>query len=451
MAVQKKTSWLKWLVALIILGGGTAVGVKYYYHAGGEKPDYRTAVVARGDVTQAVTATGQLNPVVNVQVGSQVSGIISKLYVDYNSPVKEGQVIAQLDPATFKAASDQAAGDLASSKAALELASVEAKRAAELRKNDLIAQSDLDTAVANFHSAQANVQMKEAALERANVDLSRATIYSPTNGVVISRSVDVGQTVAASFSSPTLFIIANDLTRMQIDANVSEADVGGVEVNQQVDFTVDAFPYRTFKGKVIQIRYAPITVQNVVSYDTVVEVKNDDLKLLPGMTANLSIIVAHKEGVLKIPNSALRFKPADAADAKKPPGGTNVVAAASPEGGDGRGQRGAGGAGAGLGGAGGAGGGRPGGGGPGGPGGARRPRGERQIVRTIYVMEDTNQVAGVVAQLKPVQVKTGISDGVFTEITDGLKEGETVVVGLNLPQSAAQAPTANPFGGGRRF
>ena len=142
MAVQKKTSWLKWLVALIILGGGTAVGVKYYYHAGGEKPDYRTAVVARGDVTQAVTATGQLNPVVNVQVGSQVSGIISKLYVDYNSPVKEGQVIAQLDPATFKAASDQAAGDLASSKAALELASVEAKRAAELRKNDLIAQSD---------------------------------------------------------------------------------------------------------------------------------------------------------------------------------------------------------------------------------------------------------------------------------------------------------------------
>src|SRR5437764_6000537 len=201
----------------------------------------------------------------------------------------------------FQAAVTQAEGDLASAQAALELAKVNATRTEQLYKQKISSQQDLDQAMASLHQAEANVKIKQGALDKAKADLDHCTITSPIDGVVISRSVDVGQTVAASLQAPVIFQIANDLTKMQIDSNVAEADVGSVEVGQDVDFTVDAFPNRTFHGQVIQVRNAPVTVQNVVTYDTVIAVKNEDLKLKPGMTASVSIIIAHREDALKIP------------------------------------------------------------------------------------------------------------------------------------------------------
>src|SRR5436189_4344258 len=273
---------------------------------------FQTATVTRGPITQTVTATGTLNPVVHVQVGSQLSGNIQKLFADFNSKVKAGDVVAQIDPVLFQATVTQAEGDLANAQAALELAKVNATRTQELFAKKNSSQADVDQATANLHQAEANVKIKQGALDKAKADLDHCAITSPIDGVVISRSVDVGQTVAASLQAPVIFAIANDLTKMQIDANVAEADVGVVEVNQDVDFTVDAFPMRTFHGKVVQVRNAPITVQNVVTYDTVIGVSNPDLKLKPGMTANVSIIVAHKDNVLEIKNAALRYRPAEA-------------------------------------------------------------------------------------------------------------------------------------------
>src|SRR5436853_1795809 len=277
--------------------------------------NYQIATVTRGPITQAVTATGTLNPVVNVQVGSQVSGNIAKLFADFNSQVKAGQVVAQIDPALFQATVTQAEGDVASAQAALELARLNAKRSQDLFNRKTSSQADLDQAMATLHQAEANVKIKQGALDKAKADLEHCTITSPIDGVVISRNVDVGQTVAASLQAPVIFQIANDLAKMQIDSNVAEADVGVLDVGQNVDFTVDAFPMRTFHGKVVQVRNAPITVQNVVTYDTVIGVSNPDLKLKPGMTANVSIIIAHKDDVLQLKNAALRFRPPDAAAA----------------------------------------------------------------------------------------------------------------------------------------
>ena len=271
--------------------------------------EYQTTPVTRGELTQVVTATGTLNPVVNVQVGSQISGNILKLYADFNSTVKAGQIVAEVDPAIYLAIVHQCDGDLANSKAALELAQITAERKKELVAQHAAAQADLDTANASLHQAEATVTMKEANLEKAKVDLDHCTIYSPIDGTVISRAVDVGQTVAAAMNAPVVFTIAKDLTEMQIDTNVAEADVGVVELDQDVDFTVDAFPYRTFHGKVAQVRNAATTVQNVVTYDVVVSVKNTDLKLKPGMTTNISVIVAHRDDVVKISNAALRYRP----------------------------------------------------------------------------------------------------------------------------------------------
>src|SRR5437773_5125143 len=300
--------------------------------------NYQIATVTRGPITQAVTATGTLNPVVNVQVGSQVSGNIAKLFADFNSQVKAGPLVAQVDPALFQATVTQAEGDLASTQAALELAKVNAKRTQDLFARKTSSQADLDQAMANLHQAEANVKIKQGALDKAKADLEHCTITSPIDGVVISRNVDVGQTVAASLQAPVIFQIANDLTKMQIDSNVAEADVGVVQVGQDVDFTVDAFPAQTFHGKVVQVRNAPITVQNVVTYDTVIGVSNPDLKLKPGMTANVSIIVARKDNVLQIKNAALRYRPAEATEAKagsatsqggsRPPGAMRQAAGA---------------------------------------------------------------------------------------------------------------------------
>src|SRR3954469_18870573 len=347
---------------------------------------YQTAPVTKGPITQAVTATGTLNPVQNVQVGSQVSGNIQKLFADFNSEVKAGQVIAQIDPVVFQASVNQAEGDVANARAALELAKLNMTRTQALVAKQNSAQSDLDQATAALHQAEANLKIKEGALQKAQADLDHCTITSPIDGIVISRNVDVGQTVAASLQAPVIFAIANDLAKMQIDANVAEADVGAVAVDQDVEFTVDAFPTRTFQGKVVQVRNAPITVQNVVTYDTVIGVSNPEQKLKPGMTANVSIVAAHRDETLKIPNSALRFRMPDQTPSAAPRRDQSAA------------------------------GGRPGGGNK--PGGNRA---ERKTERTVYVL--------AFGSSKPAAttIKTGISDGITTEVVEGLKEGDRVV------------------------
>jgi HlyD family secretion protein len=435
---------MKWIVTLLVIGALAGGGWWYYKSTRDIAPEYQTAPVTRGDLTQVVTATGQLGPVLNVQVGSQISGIVDKLFADFNSVVKSNQVIAEIDPSTYNINVLKADAGLANSKANLTLAQVQAHRADELYTNNLISASDHDIAQAQLLQALAQVQSDEANLKNAKVQLSYCTIYAPVDGVVISRNVDVGQTVAASFNTPTLFLIANDLAKMQIDALVSEADIGGAAVGQNVNFSVDAYPYRTFHGKVSQIRYGSITNQNVISYDCVIAVNNSDLKLLPGMTANVSIITAERNNALKIPNAALRWRPPDAA---APTSRTNAAAQVASQSGPG-------------------GGGRPGAGsfGPGGPrGGAGggegaakgRPRGERQLQRTVYVLPAVaDPKNGVASKPEPVQVKVGISDGISTEVLEGLDEGAQIVTGmLSGGDSSRQSGAANPFGGGpfRRF
>jgi HlyD family secretion protein len=431
MATNGKSGWLKWLVVLIIVGGVGGAVAWHYANRGSTEPQFQTQDVTRGDIIQAVTATGTLNPVMSVTVGSQISGNIQRLYADWNTLVKSNQVVAQLDPSTYQAAVSQAEGDLASASATLELNQIEAKRADDLFTSKLISESDHDTAIANLHQAQATVKIKQAVLDTAKVNLQRCTIYSPVDGIVISRNVDVGQTVAASLSAPTLFVIANDLTKMQIDANVAEADVGGIEVTQDVTFTVDAFPTRNFEGQVVQIRNAPTNYQNVVAYDAVVGVDNHDNKLKPGMTATVSIIIAERKNSLRVPNAALRFRPPDvmAKDVKTngtavAPTNATVEAAATngPGSGPGSGRR-------------------ERGGGGGGPAGTH-VRGQHQPVRTVYVLADKNDPT----KLKPVQVKVGISDGLYTEVIDGLNEGDDVVTGLSLPSDLPTGSRpANPF------
>ncbi|MBN1547526.1 MAG: efflux RND transporter periplasmic adaptor subunit [Syntrophaceae bacterium] len=317
--MKKKINICIIVMIVLVLAGG------FYLFRGGEKETYyRTEKLTRGDILATVTATGTVNAVVTVLVGTQVSGTIKTIYVDFNSPVKRGQILAQIDPATFQAQVDQARANLAAAKANVEKAEaalLDAKRTLERNKTlfqkNYIARSELDTAETNEQSARAQVSASRAQVQQARASLDYAEnnlrytrIISPVDGTVISRNVDVGQTVAASFQTPTLFDIAQDLTKMQIDTNVDEADIGKIKVDQTVEFTVDAYPEETFRGKVFVIRNAPITVQNVVTYDVVVTVENPGMKLKPGMTANVSIILEEKKGVLRLPNAALRFKPA---------------------------------------------------------------------------------------------------------------------------------------------
>src|SRR2546427_3577733 len=322
MTKGRKLLWPKRaLVSFLLLCAVACAGWYYRKTLPDLAANYQTMVVSRGDLLQVVTASGQLDPVVKVEVGSQISGIIQKLLVDFNSTIKSNQVIAQIDPATYEANFIQARGNLANVKAALELAQLSAERAKSLRSDKLNTQADYEKAMADLHQAEAAVKINEGTLKKAKVDLDRCTIYSPIDGMVISRNVNVGQTVAASLSAPTLFVIGNDLNKMQIEANVAEADIGMVEVGQDVDFTVDAFSGQTFHGKVTQVRNAPKTDQNVVTYETIIGVSNANLKLKPGMTANVSLIVARRDNVLKVPNAALRFRPPKSVQAVK--AGTN--------------------------------------------------------------------------------------------------------------------------------
>ena len=298
MAEKTSGGWWKWLLSAVFIVAAAGAGLYYFRGGRAESPGFNSVKIARGELAQTVTATGTLNPVKSVQVGCQVSGRISSLYVDYNSPVTNGQLIAEIDPRVYLAQVGSAEADLANSTANLELQRVQSERTAELFTNKLVSGSDYDTAMATLHQAEAVVKIKNASLENARTSLGYTKIISPVDGTVISRSVDVGQTVAASFNTPTLFLIANDLTRMQIDAAVAEADVGGIVEEQNVDFTVDAYPFRTFHGEVVQVRNSPTTVNNVVTYDAVIGVTNADYKLKPGMTANVSIVIAQRGDAL---------------------------------------------------------------------------------------------------------------------------------------------------------
>ncbi len=409
---RDRSGTLKWALALAALALMLGGGAWYWMARDGDAPEYQTALVSRGELIQAVTATGQLNPVVNVQVGSQISGMIQKLFVDFNSRVTAGQVIAQLDPATYRAALRQAEGELANASAALELARLKAARAAELRAKDLIPQADDDQTRADLHQAEAAVAIREAVVQKARVDVDRCTIVSPIDGIVISRNVDVGQTVAASLSAPTLFVIANDLTKMEVHTNVDEADVGNISEGQDVSFTVDAHAQRRFRGKVNQVRNAPINVQGVVTYNSVVRIDNKELLLKPGMTANVQFLVAQKEDALAIPNVALRFRPPEEKNEaqvllRQEQGrvGGRIAQRRTSRGG-----------GSGVGG------------------------GEAARVREvkIYVLKD--------GQAQPVDVQVGITDGSKTEIIAGLNENDPVIIGMSTAATApAQSGVVNPF------
>ena len=328
-----KKLWYGVLILIVI-----ALAVYFSFGNKEQEVDYRTEKAVRGDIVETVTATGTVNAVTTVLVGTQVSGTIKDIYVDFNSPVKKGQLIARIDPATFEAQVAQARANLLAAKANLEKSEatlVDTKRTMErnreLLSKNLIAQSDLDTAETNYETSKAQVSVSksqvaqtEAALKVAETNLGYTKIISPVDGVVISRNVDVGQTVAASFQTPTLFTIAEDLTKMQIDASVDEADIGRVASGQDVEFTVDSYPDITFHGNVSQVRNAPISVENVVTYDVVIKVDNPELKLKPGMTANVSIILMKKSGVLKIPNAALRLNLTEREKGKPMPKGRGV-------------------------------------------------------------------------------------------------------------------------------
>ena len=307
------------LVALVVVALAVAVVLSRRQAA----PKYATAAVDRGDIVETVGATGTLQAVTTVQVGSQVSGTIQSLGADFNTTVKKGQVIARLDPSSFEARVGQAKANLISARANVERARTAVvdgqqkyERAKELAAEQLLPQSDLETAKANYDSAVAQLKANEAAVSQADasvnqaqVDLDHTVITTPIDGVVINRAVDVGQTVAASFQAPVLFIIANDLTHMQVNAAVDEADIGRVKAGEDVSFRVDAYPDRSFAGRVEQVRLQPQTIQNVVSYNTIISVDNAEQKLMPGMTATVSVVVRKAENVLRLPASALRFRP----------------------------------------------------------------------------------------------------------------------------------------------
>ncbi len=450
---------------IIALVAAAATGVWFYAQGRGGTPKYRFAKVEKGPLVATVSATGNLNAVITVQVGSQVSGQIKELHADFNSQVKKGQLIARIDPDIFEAKVNQAKADLENAQAAVlnQIASVERARAdienaraalavaqaqtakaqaasldakrifdrnTELFKRELIAQADRDTSQANYDqaaaqlessraqekafasqirsseaqlkvveaqrkAAEAQVKLKKAALDQAMVDLDHTFIRAPVDGVVVARNVDVGQTVAASLQAPTLFTIAQDLTQMQVDTNVDEADVGRIQVRQRVTFTVDAFPARSFSGEVVQIRKAPQVVQNVVTYNVVVGVQNSDLRLLPGMTANVRVVVDQKPSVLKVPNAALRFRP---------PGFQGDT---------------------------------PGGGAPVRPGGSAAATAQaRGPAGRVWVL-------GPEGKPQSIGIQLGLSDGNFTEVLDGkVAEGQEVMVGST--DRSGPSPTGTP-------
>jgi HlyD family secretion protein len=408
------------IIAFILVLAAVGGSVWWFGFRNGQEPTrFRTGKVERGDLRVTVAATGTVQPLLLVQVGTQVTGTIQKLNVDFNSKVKANEVVALIDPAPFQAKVDQdkanvvkAESDVIRVKAQLTQAEKELARSRELQKKELISPSDLDTAVANFDSlaaqvkvADASVVQAKAVLESSMVNLKYTTIISPIDGVVISRNVDVGQTVAASLSAPTIYVIADDMKKMQIQASVAEADIGRIKEAMDVTFMVDAYRNDKFKGKVSQIRLSATTVQNVVTYTVIIDAANPGGKLLPGMTANVSFEIAQFENVLKIPNAALRFTPPDqaAAMAAAPAPAPKQEAA------------------------------------PGEAPATKGPRGERrnrdQQQNRVWVAGPTGPVA--------IQVTVDATDGTWTRLVKGeLNEGQELLTGVILEGAD---PTSNPF------
>lgn len=394
MTNAKRLNWGRWTFAALAVVAGVCWYVRSEH---GALPEYQTAEVTRGDLTHIVSAIGQLDPVTEVSVGSQISGLIKRLFINYNSLVKSNQVIAEIDPAVYQINVQKTKADLVGAEAGLALAKAQARRDEELFAGNLLAAETNDMAQAQMEQAAAQVKSDEALLTNAEVQLSYCTIRAPIQGVVISREVDVGQTVAARYNAPTIAVIAKDLTKMQIDALVSEADIGGIATNQEVDFTVDAYPYRVFHGRVSQIRDEAMTNQNIINYDCVIRVRNPDLKLLPGMTANVSIITARRPNAVRIPNAALRFRPPDATNeyfqylTHDPPAEFGV----------------------------------------------------RARTRTVYLWLP-NAANPENPALKRLHITVGISDGIDTEVLSGLKAGDLVVTNTVLAADSRRRP-ANPF------
>ena len=410
------------ILIVSVLAVGIAIGGYVFFNGERKVPvRYRSAAVERGSVVSLVTATGTINPVVSVQVGTQVSGMIKSLHADFNSVVKAGDIVAVIDPEPIRARRDQAASNLEMAKANLARTRTDlAQRKRELDRvkslvaQQFVSQSDVDIAVTNFQAAEsqvsvagAQVKQAEAALNAVELDLKYTVIRSPVNGIVVARNVEVGQTIAASFATPNLFLIALDLTKMQVDTNVSESDIGGITEGTEATFTVDAYPGHQFSGTIRQVRLAPINVQNVVTYNVVVNVDNQDLRLKPGMTANVSIVVAQRDAVLKVPNAALRFTPPTAGQPDR------LMTSGQPSIGNGAGRT------------------------------AGVAKGAVAPTRTVWKQEPSGE-------LEPVHVQTGISDGLATEIlSEGLSEGALVVVGIERSKGDRSGSDLPPgFGSG---
>jgi HlyD family secretion protein len=404
------------ILAIAIIGIGIAVYLKFYSAA---PLQYRTETVEKGDVSQTVSANGTINPVTLVNVGTQVSGTVKKLFVDFNSKVKKGQILLELDAALLAAQLKQSEANVQNAQASLELATANEKRARDLFALQYVAQQDLDTAIQAKKSAEAQLLLTRAQLEKDRANLSYSVIRSPVSGVVVDREVDVGQTVAASLQTPTLFKIAQDLSKMQIDSNFAEADIGGIRVGQTVHFTVDAFADRRFKGEVKQVRLNPTTVSNVVTYDVVVNVDNPEQILLPGMTAYVNIAVDERKDVLLVPNAALRYKPADSEAQNLP---ANPSPAANP-GSDAQKNASS----------------RPGGSRGGKPKDAKQLSGHPRdtFAGKVYVLEN--------GKLRPVSVTLGITDNRNTEIVGGeLKAGVPIVIGEEQANDKSTSSSSRP-------
>ena len=405
------------LVIGLIIGG-------YVFFNGERKTPvrYRTAPVERGSIVSVVTATGTINPITTVQVGSQVSGMIESLHADFNSSVKAGQVVARVDPFPYRARRDQADANLANAKASVAKARIdlaqrkrEWDRAKALVGQQFVSQNEVDVAltayegaVAQLTLAEAAVKQAAAALEAAELDLKYTVIRSPVDGVVISRQVEVGQRISANFSIPTLFLIAEDVTKMQVDTAVSEADIGGITEGKEASFTVDAYPGEVFAGKVRQVRNAPVNVQNVVTYDVVVEVDNPNFRLKPGMTANVSIVIARLDDTLKVPNAALRFIPPHA---RREPASRSARPAPS----------------------------------------SRPSRDGKPTVSSVRLQEKQVWVLNADGDPETATVEVGISDGSYTAVnSSGLKEQDPLIVGIELPRGDRRGGELPPgFGSGQ--
>jgi HlyD family secretion protein len=381
-----------------------AIAIAYWALQGEAPVQYVTAPVTRGTVARTVSTSGTVNPELTIIVGSYVSGVIREQYCDYNTRVKKGQVCAKIDPRPFQTVVDQAKAELATARAqltkdraTLAYAKISFERNGGLLKRGIVSQDAFDASKSAYDQAQAQIeldlatiQQREASLATAQVNLDYTNIVSPVDGTVVSRNITIGQTVAASFQTPTLFLIATDLTRMQVDTNVSESDIGQMRQGNRATFTVEAFPSHPFEGTVVQVRQAPQSVQNVVTYDVVINVANKDLLLKPGMTATTRIITAQRDDVLRVPDQALRFSPSALAQTPAPPPATGVAGTAGRQG-------------------------------------------------HVWVLRD--------GRLRQVAIKTGLDDDTYSEVLEGeLSAGEEVVVGVQRASAGREAAGPRLFG-----